>query len=82
MAAPTNDDALNGTSDENVDELSTQLWALVNVASTGSWVNPRFHQLLSFLAIITGILASLEFSFCLGLEDIFGSFVPGSSTLG
>lgn len=80
MADTTNDDALNGTSEAFIDELSTQLWALVNVAPTGKWINPRFSQLLPSLAIITGLLASLEFSFCPGLEEIFGSFVPPASS--
>ncbi|KAK3504097.1 hypothetical protein B0T13DRAFT_508824 [Neurospora crassa] len=48
------DSTTAGTSVMFFAKLRTQLLALINVAGTGKWTNPRFRQLLSGLAVIGG----------------------------
>lgn len=67
-------------SDAFHDEITTLLWPLVNVASTGKWINPRFAQILPNMGTISSLLASLDVTFGPGMEDIFSSFVAPDSS--
>ncbi|EGZ71325.1 hypothetical protein NEUTE2DRAFT_65536 [Neurospora tetrasperma FGSC 2509] len=50
----TTDGTTTGTSDAFVDELSTQLWVLINTETRGRWINPTLQ-----VPLITSWCASL-----------------------